>query len=165
MSRKRFIRFRTRRKNKGDFHLELNSLLDVLVILLVFLIKNYTTSEVELMIPKGMQIPLSISQTVVHKGVTVQMSKDREIIISDKLVTKVQKNSWSGKDSIKIKNELMAIKDRIEQLNIESDESAPFSGVINLLMDRSIDYYHIKKIMDVSAEVGFEQFKFIVIES
>lgn len=164
MSKKRFIRFRTRRKNKGDFHLELNSLLDVLVILLVFLIKNYTTSEVELMIPKDMHIPLSISQTIVHKGVTVQMSKEFEVLIDDKLVTSLAEGEWSMEDSLKIKNELMSIKDRIERLNIESDESAPFSGVINLMMDRTLDYLHIKKIMDASAEIGFEQFKFIVIE-
>ena len=130
MSRKRFIRFRTRRKNKGDFHLELNSLLDVLVILLVFLIKNYTTSEVELMIPKDMKIPLSISQTIVRKGVTVQMSKKFEVIIDGKLVTSVKNGNWRGKQALEIKNELTGIKDRIEKMNIESDESAAFSGVI-----------------------------------
>jgi biopolymer transport protein ExbD len=143
----------------------MNSLLDVLVILLVFLIKNYTASEVELAIPKGILIPISSSQSYVHKGITIQISKEFEVYIENKLVTKLNDSNWEDKDKLSIKNELISLRDSIEQIAFESDEGVSFSGIVNLIMDRSVLFEHIEKIMDVSTEIGFEQFKFIVIES
>ncbi|MCB9090980.1 MAG: biopolymer transporter ExbD [Halobacteriovoraceae bacterium] len=163
MSRRGFKKFR--RKKDTPFEVELNSLLDVLVILLIFLIKNYTYSEVELSIPKGVRIPSSESQTIVHKGITIQMSKEFHIFVENKLIVELGDGEWSNENKVKLRNELMSIRDKIEKTTFESDETIPFSGVVNLIMDRDLNFEHIKKLMDVSADIGFEQFKFIVIET
>ena len=126
---------------------------------------NYTSAEVELAIHKDIMLPTSVSNSIVHKGVTIQFSKTYEVFIEDKLVTSVANGSWNEDNASQIRNELTEIRDRIERISMESVESKSFSGVINLIMDREVDYLHIKKLMDVSTEIGFEQFKFIVIES
>ena len=126
---------------------------------------NYTTAEVELAIHKDIMLPISVSSTIVHKGVTIQFSKSHEVFIEDKLVASLDAGEWSDEQTSLIKNELTEIRDRIERISMESVESKSFSGVINLIMDREVDYMHVKKLMNVSTEIGFEQFKFIVIES
>jgi biopolymer transport protein ExbD len=59
----RSIRTRRRKKilNKG-FELQLTSLIDVFVIILVFLLKSYQTSLNTLTTTQGLQMPISASQ-------------------------------------------------------------------------------------------------------
>lgn len=166
MANKRFIRNRTRRANAEPFELEMSSLLDILVILLVFLLKNYSVDEFALKINKGISIPDSISKTLTRKGVTIQMSKDFEVFIEEKLITTLENNGeWSDEQDVLIKNELLALKENTEQIEMQSDKASGFNGIINLIMDRELSYEHIDKLMDISADSGYEQFKFIVIES
>ncbi len=166
MANKRFIRNRTRRGNAEPFELEMSSLLDILVILLVFLLKNYSVDEFALKINKGISIPDSISKTLTRKGVTIQMSKDFEVFIEEKLITTLENDgAWTDEQDVLIKNELLALKENTEQIEMQSDKASGFNGIINLIMDRELSYEHIDKIMDISADSGYEQFKFIVIES
>ncbi len=166
MANKRFIRNRTRRASAEPFELEMSSLLDILVILLVFLLKNYSVDEFALKINKGISIPDSISKTLTRKGITIQMSKDFEVFIEEKLITTLENDGqWSDEQDVLIKNELLALKENTEQIEMQSDKASGFNGIINLIMDRELNYEHIDKLMDISADSGYEQFKFIVIES
>jgi biopolymer transport protein ExbD len=165
MRKKRFIRNRQRRGAKGEVHLELNSLLDVLVILLVFLIKNYSSSEIEVNIPHNIKVPDSISKTNVEKGINIQMSKELTIWIQDEKVLELAQDTWNKDNSEQVKNKLIKVRSLIERNKMGSEKIKGFSGIVNLIMDKEIEYEHIEKLMEISTEVGFEQFKFVVIET
>jgi len=167
MSKKKFIRNRRRREKKPPMNLELNSLLDVLVILLVFLIRHYSASDVEVAIQKGLLAPVSESVTEIKRGVTIQVSNDYKVYIENQLITQLtgKKGRWGSEDEFKIKNELANHREKIKQLYMQTSESVPFTGIVNLIMDKRLNYNHVEMIMDLSSDVGFEQFKFIVVES
>ena len=67
---------RVRRKIHKDFELQLTSMLDILVIILVFLLKTYTTSTNSMASVKGIELPVSKSfespQDTIHLMVTPQ---------------------------------------------------------------------------------------------
>src|SRR5689334_21843072 len=55
---------RGRRKINKAFELQLTSMLDVLVIILVFLLKSYATSTTSFTTVPGLQLPISGSQDI-----------------------------------------------------------------------------------------------------
>ena len=45
----------------------------------------------------------------------------------------------------------------------EPDVAKKFSGVANLIIDKTIKYSYVKKIMYTCAAAGFKQYKFVVL--
>jgi len=72
----RSIRHRGKRKKRSVIDLDITSLLDILVIMLVFLLKSYNSSGLVLNVPKGIVLPKSESTQVNTSGVIVQVSRD-----------------------------------------------------------------------------------------
>ncbi len=165
MLKKRFIRQRTRRAQKETEPLQLNSLMDILTIMLVFLIMNYTISEVELSIPKNIKIPESISTSYVKKGITVQMSDDLELWVNNSPLLQLGKaRKWTVELRGQLEQELRQIRKRLENIRMRTLDAQDQANVINLIMDKNLEYTHLKELMDISSSAGYTEFKFIVIE-
>jgi len=168
MYKSRLIRKRTRRRKKGLIELDITSLLDILVIMLVFLLRSYNSSGIVLNVPRGIQLPKSASITLNNPGVIVQVSPTK-IWVDDKLIVDIDKNppgnmyDHHGKRIIPLYNELMRKKRLVKIIKKSSKEAKDFSGVINLVVDKSLKYKFVKKLLYTSAEAGFKQFKFIVL--
>lgn len=64
MAGTRSIRFRRARRKHREIELQLTSMLDVLVIILVFLLKSYSTSTNNFTTLPGLKLPLSASQDI-----------------------------------------------------------------------------------------------------
>ncbi|OUR98922.1 hypothetical protein A9Q84_05790 [Halobacteriovorax marinus] len=166
MRRSRSISSRGRaRKKKGMMELDITSLLDILVILLVFLLKNYNSSGVVLNVPKGITLPNSQSSSVNTSGIIVQVSPTT-IWVDDKVVLESSNDNLSkdrtGRRIIPLFNELVKKKEIIKQVEKTSPNAKKFSGVVNLVIDKSIKYSYIKKLMYTSASAGFGKYKFVV---
>jgi len=164
---KRFIKNRVRRGKKEPFQLEMTSLLDIMVILLVFLIKSYSSTETAINIPNTIDVPFSVSQDVSAQAVMVQMSKDHKIWVDDALVAdlNVDGRRAYGKDQklTALYDFLVAKKEDIENLAKQAQGAKPFTGLVNLVMDKALPYRFIKEIMYTATEAGYKEFKFIVI--
>ena len=54
---------------------------------------------------------------------------------------------------------------KIEEINLTAKQAGnakSFSGVANLVLDKSLKYSYIKKLMFTCAEAGFKKYKFVV---
>lgn len=173
MSAKRSIRFRGKRQKREVSQLDITSLLDILVILLVFLLKSYNSTGIIINVPEGITLPLSKSETVNNQGVMVQVSPttlwvDDEKIIDSEEGFDPQDGSLfdlarhGGSLIIPLFTELVKKKDTIKKVQTLSNEAKPFSGIVNLVVDQSMKYSFIKKIMYTCAEAGYRQYKFVV---
>jgi len=149
--------------------LDITSLLDILVIMLVFLLKSYNSSGVVLNVPKGVVLPTSESQMVNSTGVNIQVSPDT-IWVDDKAILTVKTMNERPRSVldqgrrriIPLYNELVNKKNTIKQIQ-KSSKGAKFSGVANLIIDKSMKYSFIKKVMYTCAEAGFQKYKFVVL--
>jgi len=168
MARKKSIKSRRGRKGPGAFDIDITSLLDILTILMVFLLQSYNSSGVVINVPKEIEIPRSNSETLNSFGVNVQVSKnqiwvdDKEVVNTDTL-DETQLFDEGGRRIIPLYNELVKIKETIKQSEKLSPDANAFSGVANLVVDKSLKYNYLKRGMYTWADAGFKEFKFVVL--
>lgn len=165
MARTRSIRFRRGRKKESVFDIDITSLLDILTILLVFLLQSYNSSGVIINVPKGIELPRSASESLNNFGVNIQVSKS-QIWVDDKSIIadpSDQKFDEGGKRLVPLFDELVRIKETIKQSEKLSPSAKKFSGIANLVVDKSIKYDYLKRVMYTCAAAGFKEFKFVVL--
>ena len=146
---------------------DITSLLDILVILLVFLLKNYIASGISVDVPEGIVLPDSKSASINTAGIMIQVSKDKiwvdseTVLDSENMPSKVYDRG--GRRIIPLFNELVKKKEQIKSVAKQAPGAKSFSGVVNLIVDKSLKYSYMKKVMYTCAEAGFKQYKFIVL--
>lgn len=158
MSRKRSIRSRGKRQKKEKVsELDITSLLDVLVILLVFLLKNYSATGDLANVPKGVTLPKSESMTINNPGVVVQASKT-QIWIDDE---EIKADDMNRKMTL-LYNSLVKKRQTVENVKKSVKNAVKFSGKVNLVLDKEIKYNYLRSILKVAADAGYETYQFIV---
>ncbi len=167
MRSSRSVRNRGKRRSKAAMNLDITSLLDILVILLVFLLRSYNTSGIVLSVPKDVKLPDSQSTSDNNLGVLVQVSA-KQIWVDDQEVLNFEQNSENnfdqgGRRIIPLYNKLVQKREEVELLHKTLPQTKPFSGIVNLVVDKDLKYSLIKKLMYTSAEAGFMQYKFVVL--
>jgi biopolymer transport protein ExbD len=168
MARSRSIKARSRRKKQNVFDIDITSLLDILTILLVFLLQSYNSSGVVINVPKGIALPNSESESLSTFGVNIQVSAtniyvDDTEVVNVEITDPTQIYDQDGRRIIPLYNELVKIKDKIKVVEKLSPDAKKFSGIANLVVDKSLKYSYLKKVMYTCAEAGFKEFKFVVI--
>lgn len=164
----RSIRNRGKRKKSSTFEIDITSLLDILVILLVFLLQSYNASGIILNVPTGVELPISESQATNTPGVMVQVSPDKiwvdDKVIYDKETTGEKwRTDMGNRRIISLYNELVKKREDIQRLEKSVSDVSEFSAVVNLIVDKTIRYNDLKSLMFTSAEAGFRQYKFVVL--
>jgi biopolymer transport protein ExbD len=170
MRASRSIRNRVRRPKKESIDLDITSLLDILVIMLVFLLKSYNSSGIIINIPKDVTLPISSSASLNSTGVNIQVSpkkiwvEDTAVIDFSDIKRFPERKLDHGKRRIvPLYNKLVKIKRKIKQIEKSSSQAKKFSGLVNLIIDKSIKYNYVKKIMYTCAEAGYKRYKFVVL--
>ena len=163
----RSIRNRGRRSKKPLIDLDITSLLDILVIMLVFLLKSYNSTGIILNVPKDITLPSSNSQDINTSGVVVQVSPNTiwvdDQVILEKGNPQGRVYDYGGRRIIPLYNELVRKKDLIKQVEKAAPEAKKFSGIVNLIVDKTIKYSEVKKVLFTAAEAGYKSYKFVVL--
>ncbi len=169
MARTRSIRNRKKRDKNRIVDIDITSLLDILVILLVFLLRSYNSSGVTITVPKGIELPKSESISLNKPGVIIQVSKDK-IYVDDQVIVNLEDKSSTkniydeGRRRIfPLYAELVRKKEKIKALHKQVPQARKFSGVTNLIIDKSIKFSYVKKILYTCAAAGFREYKFVVL--
>lgn len=165
---KRASRFSRRRKKAQVFEIDITSLLDILTILLVFLLQSYNSSGVIINVPKDIELPRSASESLNNFGVNVQVSKtqiwvDDEEVLNSEETNQTQVFDEGGRRIVPLYNELVKIKETIKQSEKLSPDAKKFSGIANLIIDKSLKYSYLKRVMYTCAAAGYKEFKFVVL--
>lgn len=169
-------KLKTLRKNrkKKDMELDINSLLDILVILLVFLLKSYSASQVEIKVPKNLSIPTSKSEDYGHQIPTILVTKDGTIFVNKEEIVKKGERKVDGEgkivqlfeklNEIKQKNDkrFAAVKKSEEEKGNKESEKSLLGKSVNLVFDQDLDYGEMQYIMHTSSFSGYGKFKLLV---
>jgi len=161
------IRKRVRRRKAEAMDVDITSLLDILVILLVFLLKSYNSSGVIFNVPKGIKLPYSETKRLNTPGVIVQVSENK-IWVDDEIILDVTKPGnriiydQGGTRIVSLYNELRKKRSLYKQVEKTAKGAKKFSGIVNLVVDKGIKYSYVKKILGTCADAGFQKYKFVV---
>jgi biopolymer transport protein ExbD len=160
------------KKDKEELEIDITSLLDILVILLVFLLKSYNPSDLKLDVTKNLEIPESVSKKLGNSAVTIQITKDKTILIDNKKIGNIRGTSArisflenklkelkkiNEKEAKELKSRNIATKD-IKSL----EKRLQAKRQVNIVMDQELAYSVMQRVMHTSALAGFSKFKFIV---
>ncbi len=156
---------RSVRRKKEALDLDITSLLDILVILLVFLLNSYSASEFKFEPVDNIDLAPSSSQKMGLMVPTIQVNKDKEVWVESEKIGKLNK---SGITSGKLEKKLAEIKKENEKKLSEIvdknviEEKKNKIEMVNIVMDKSLDYEDLDNVMTIAANSGHTKFKFIV---
>lgn len=144
--------FNEKREKKEAMEIDITSLLDVLVILLVFLLKSYNASNLKLNLVKDLVVPNSAARTMGDHAVIVQVDKNKKLYVNNKPIGLITR---SGESEV-LMEKLKSIRENSKIAEVKTAKR------INLVFDEEIPYNVMKGVMHTSALVGYTEFKFIV---
>ncbi len=186
MPARKSIRYRRNRRRigSGGFDLQLTSMMDVLVIILVFLLKSYATSTNNFSSVQGIQLPYSSSPDnppdslqviITPEGMTFENSRILDFSQTQASVGsteaiyafKPSDLDEGGRRILPLYDALIKARDKAELLRAKSKardaqgQPLPFEGVLAIQADKRVNYDTIRKIMYTAATADYRVFRFL----
>lgn len=177
---------RNRRKINGTFELQLTSMMDVLVIIVVFLLKSYNVSMNNFSAITGLQLPVSNSQDIPQDSVQVIVTPESLTVENERVLDFIQtlssvgsnEASYSFKDTdldeeqrriTPLYDALVKTREKTEILLAKSKaredgKPIPFEGILAIQADKRVKYDTIRKIMYTAAAAGYKVFRFLAVK-
>lgn len=160
---------RFRSKGGGGSVLMLASMLDILMAILFFLLKNYSQSQSEFSTSKDIQLPFSTAQKAPENALQLVVSQsvilldDKEIVVLKDGAVPPAELFKDGVTITKLAQELKASKER--SLYIEKNNDAfSFTGTLVMQADKSAKFDLIKKVIYTAGISDFVNLKLAVMK-
>lgn len=179
---------RGRRKINKDFELQLTSMMDVLVIIVVFLLKSYSATLNTFSTVPGMQLPISKSEDSPPDSLQVIITPEAMTFENERILEFVQTAaSLDSTDAryefrrtdldegnrriVPLYDALIKARDKAELLRARSksrDEKGnplPFEGILAIQADKRVQYDTVRRVMYTAAAAGYKVFRFLAIRN
>lgn len=160
-----------RKKLPLNFKIQITSMVDMFVILLVFLIKSYSTSPVQVAPSADIRLPASESTTnpvdvlklmVSKSGVYVEGQK--VIDLADGQIDKKYLDSGDTNYIPELFKHLDAEAKKTQDI-AKVNSTVTFEGKILVQADKDLAYEMLRKVMHTSAVAGYSDIKFAVLSN
>jgi len=171
------------RRGGGIEELNITSMMDMMTIILVFLLKSYSTDDISAAGNDDMVLPVSTSLTPPKLAVNVVVSQSQILVDGEPTVQLETVAGADGQPTFQIpdadkrgpitqslyeklveKSETAKkLGDRAKAMGAESDELG-FQGQILLQCDRELPYSVIRDVMFTAGQAQFGEFRFVVIK-
>lgn len=160
-----------RKKLPTNFKIQITSMVDMFVILLVFLIKSYSTSPVQVAPSNDIRLPASESTTNPVDVLKLMVSKSGVFVEGTKVIEltngKIDSKFIDSSDANYIP-ELFKFLDaeaRKTQDIAKVNSTVSFEGKILVQADKDLAYDMLRKVMHTSAVAGYSDIKFAVLSN
>jgi biopolymer transport protein ExbD len=157
-----------KRHQSDEMSLQITSLADIFVILLVFLLKSYATSAVNLSPAKGMLLPEAQAAEVSVEALKVEISEDTVAVEGQPAAT--LKNFRFSADELQangVSNGLSKVlqRERQRQLMIaKANSDVKVDPKILIVSDQRVPYSTVKSVLASAALNGYTDFKLAVVK-
>jgi len=163
------VRRFSKNNKKATFTLQLTSMVDMFTILIVFLLKSFSTSAVHITPHEGMKLPISSSYENPIEAVKLIVAYDG-IYVEDKKVIPLVKgelaeDQMDTNDSdfiVSLFKELDEHAKKAQGIQ-EKNSEMEFDGKIVMQADERLDYDVLKKVMYTSSMAGYAEMKLATI--
>ncbi len=138
----------------AGFTLMLTSMVDMFSMLVVFLLQTFSSSP-EILITKGVELPNSLTPSIVKEAPVLSLSKDGNLYLDQKLVGETK--NVSKRPQLLLKK-LSDIKQ-----NWAKGHAGAFPGEINLQADKEVPSTTVSEIMGVLTSSQYQSIQLAVI--
>ena len=154
--------------DSGKNSLGLNSMMDMMTIILVFLLKSY--GEEPIVILPGTDVPISVAETLPEDMPVLTANKEGIFMARERVLEiedgRVSGNFKKGGESGLIIEPLEAkLRKEVEKLkNIAMTNQKTFEGDMTIIADQSVSYRLLVEVMQTAIGTEFKRFRFAVIQ-
>lgn len=156
------------REAEGEIkELNITAMMDLMTIILVFLIKSFTSSSVTITASEDVRPPLSTTRVVPKDTIAITVTP-KSIMVGDK--KKVELSNMNVKEG-EISGKLIlpldaALKKEVEKLKYiaERNPNAPFNKEVSIIGDKRISYDLLSSVLYTAGQNELENFRFIVLQ-
>lgn len=163
----RFIKYRRANRDRLAFNLDMTAILDVFILLLIFFAYHFQTSGLVTGIASSIEIPTSDSKVIATKAVSIQVSKsqiwvDHREVLNTSTMEMGELFDKEKTRIVPLYNHLVKVKNNFDNLQKLSSKAQIFDGKVNLIVDKTLKYNYLKRIINTCSEAGFKNMRFIV---
>ena len=161
----RMVNAMKKNNKKSTFVLQLTAMVDMFTIIIVFLLKSFSTSAVNITPQKGLTLPNSTSYTNPVEGVKLVVSKEGIYIEDNQVVIfengKLLASSTESQDPDFIKDLFTALDEQAEKSKeiAQQNEEHKFEGRLIMQADKGLAYGVLKKVMYTASMAGYADLK------
>jgi biopolymer transport protein ExbD len=166
--RRGFGKYMERRSSPSTFKIQITSMVDMFVILLVFLLKSYSTSPVNINPSDKLTLPASTSMKDPVDVLKLVVSKEG-IFVEDKKVIDFNDGKLNIKDvDVSDTQFIRALYTELDTQAKKSrgiasvNDTVEFDGKVLMQADRSMPYELLRKVMYTSMMAGYSDVKIAV---
>ena len=166
------------RRQGGEAALNITSMMDMMTIILVFLLKNYSNEDIsvapsdDLMIPisSAMKAPkLAVNVIVSRKDIVVDgesvLNLDQEVDDNGDVVIIVPEEEKRGQLITKLYDRLIEKAETAKDLGGRTGNADfEFKGEILLQCDKRLPFALVREVMFSAGQAQFSNFRFVVIK-
>lgn len=171
---------RARRLRKRAFGLQLTSLMDVLIIIVIFLLKSYGLSSMAVVQADKLELPVSKATETFGEGIVLVVAQDKITVDEEAVLEFASKpeerkfqlpegsfdTSNAGRGILPIYDVLKKKKDDFELLASRQPDpkeaAKKWTGDLLVQADKSVSYELIRQIMYTAGMAGYRQFRLTV---
>jgi len=160
---------RNRRKKKlpDDGGVTINSLMDAVTIILIFLLMNFSSDPMKVTPHEKLQLPLSTTQIgVKEKTITLTVDADH-IFIDDEIVADIKNNEVNSSDpnSLVIEPLKVKLEEKVEKTRkLNRLMKKDFKDIITIIAHGETHYRLINNVIYTAGLASFTKFKFAVVK-
>jgi biopolymer transport protein ExbD len=164
---------RKAREAEGEIR-ELNivAMMDMMTIILVFLLKSYQASAINVNLSADLTVPQSTTQLHPQENITVTVST-REVTVNDRKVVEIRNgvipaDAKEGKraEAFYVGAIHEALRREVEKQKYIAryNKDAPFAGRLNVVVDRKIPYRTLMDVLYTAGQAELGEYKFMVLK-
>lgn len=161
------------REAEGEIR-ELNivAMMDMMTIILVFLLKSYQASAINVNMGADLSIPESTTQLHPQENITVTLSlkevavNDRKIVpVQDGLIPAAAKDGGRA-DAFYVGAVYDALKKEVDKQKYiaKFNKDAPFTGRVNIVADKKLPYRTLMDVLYTAGQAELGEYKFMVLK-
>lgn len=148
------------RVQPGEARLQLTSMMDMFTILLVFLLKTYSTHGQLINPSQDLTLPSSVVQHPPEVGLDVTVSTEW-VLVNGKPVEKIEHIIQQDEYIVdRLQNALL--KYAREAQKLEEQYGTPFSGKVTIQGDKKLPYHVLIKILATCGQSDFPNMRMVV---
>ena len=160
-----------RRLDKDEVSVTITSLMDIMTILLVFMLKNYSTDPLNVTQTDDLQLVPSVHTEKTKKDLTPLAVTSTHILVDDNPVVQVKDGKVSasakrdGEDGYFISplfDSLQAVVEHQRKI-AQYNPSVKFEGRVLIVGDKNVPYRLLSEVMYTAGQAEFGEFEFAVI--
>jgi hypothetical protein len=159
---------KSRRVSDEDVGVTINSLMDAMTIILIFLLMNYSMDPLRVDSSKDLKLPISNTELLPKKTIAVTITS-KAIVLDGKTVVEIKKGEVNQMDKggdanqMKIQPLLTALEAAASnQKEIDRMAGGKFDGMLTFITHDDTPFKLLTEVMYTATLADFKKFKFAV---